>query len=80
MKAFFKKFGSRKFIATILGIGAGVALIFGVDGDAICKIAGAVVSLVSTYAYIRTEGKIDAERIKQTANEIQEAVNALNKQ
>lgn len=65
MKTFLSKLKSRKFIAMLLGMTLGVALIFGVDGEEISVVAGAVTSMVSAVSYMLTEGKIDREALKQ---------------
>ena len=74
------KLKSRKFWAALLGVAVGVGLAFGVDGDSITAVAGAVTALVSVVTYIRTEGKIDAEAITVTVEAIQEAVGELAEQ
>lgn len=71
------KLKSRKFLTALLGIAMGIGLCFGVDGDSVTDIAGAVLSLVSVVTYIITEGKIDAEAITVTVEAIQEAVNEI---
>lgn len=72
--ALLEKLKSRKFWAAVLGVAVGVGLAFGVDGDSITAVAGAVTALVSVVTYIRTEGKIDAEAITVTVEAIQGAV------
>jgi hypothetical protein len=54
-----KKLTSRKFIAMLLGVGLGVAIAFGIKGEEVSTIAGAVTSIVSLVYYMFTEGKID---------------------
>ena len=53
------KLTSRKFIAMLLGVAVGCAIVFGVDGEEISTVAGAVTSIVSLVYYMFTEGKID---------------------
>ena len=77
MKQFIGKLKSRKFIAAILGIAMGGAMIFGVDLNVAGQVAGAIMATFSAVSYIFTEGKIDAERIKNAAVLIQEGVNAV---
>ncbi len=62
-----RKLSSRKLWAAAAGIAAGLAMVFGLDEDVISTVAGAVVSLASMAAYIVTEGRVDAERVKGTA-------------
>lgn len=56
---FKRKLSSRKLWAAIAGIVAGLAMVFGLDGDTISNVAGAVVSMASLVTYIITEGKVD---------------------
>lgn len=66
--SFLSKLGSRKLWAAIAGIGAGLALIFGVDEGVINTIAGAVVAASSVVSYILTEGRIDAAALTRGSN------------
>lgn len=59
-----QKLSSRKLWAAVAGIVAGLAMVFGLDETTISTVAGSVVSVASVVAYILTEGKVDAERIK----------------
>lgn len=74
----FEKFKSRKFLAAIVGVVVGIAMVFGVDADTITKVAGAVTTLASVITYIYTEGKIDAAAVSFAVETIQEAVTTLN--
>lgn len=65
--------GKKKIITMILGIVSGLAIAFGLDQTEITAVAGAVVSAASVVGYLMAEGKIDVERIKNTA----EAVNGV---
>ena len=58
-KRIIKHLTSRKFIAMLLGVALGCGIVFGVDGEELSTIAGAVTSLVSLLCYIFTEGSID---------------------
>ena len=51
------------------GIVTGLAMVFGLDENTISSVAGAVVSVASVVAYIVTEGKVDAQSVKTTAEE-----------
>ena len=64
MRTWKEKLSSRKFLAAVAGLVTGLAMVFGVDEAVISTIAGAVVSAVSVAAYIFTEGKVDAERLR----------------
>ena len=71
------KLTSRKLWLAIAGIATGVAMVLGVDGSEITSVAGGVVSLISAVVYIIIEGKIDAERVKNTIIDVQEAVDTI---
>lgn len=77
MKKILAKLKSRKLWAAALGVGIGVALIFGVDAEAIEKVAGAVAAISSVITYIITEGKIDAAAIGDAANKTQSAIETM---
>lgn len=79
MSEILKKLSSRKLWMAIAGVATGVAMILGVDGTEITTVAGAVTSLVSIVTYILAEGKIDAESVKETIIEVQEAAETINK-
>ncbi|MCI9187641.1 MAG: hypothetical protein HFF33_09890 [Oscillospiraceae bacterium] len=63
------KLSSRKLWAAAAGIVTGLAMVFGLDENTISSVAGAVVSVASVVAYIVTEGKVDAQSVKTTAEE-----------
>lgn len=71
------KLFSRKFLAAVAGFVAGLAVIFGLDKDVISDIAGAVISAASVLTYIITEGKIDAESVKNAAEDIQSGIEVI---
>ena len=73
----FEKLTSRKLWMAIAGVATGVAMVLGVDATEITSVAGGVVALISCVVYIITEGKIDAESVKNTIVEIQEAVDTF---
>lgn len=64
MKDFLKKLTSRKLWLAIAGVATGIAIIFGADAGEISTVAGAVLSVISVVTYIVTEGKVDAEGVK----------------
>ena len=70
-----KKLTSRKLWVAIAGIVTGLALVLGVDGGDITDVAGAVTAIASVITYIVTEGRIDAESVK---NAIESAENAVD--
>ena len=55
-----QKLSSRKFLTALLGVASGLAMIFGVDEQAVTQVAGAVTALASVISYILAEAKIDA--------------------
>lgn len=59
-----RKLSSRKLWAAIAGVVTGLAMVFKLDESTISSVAGAVVSVASVVSYIITEGKVDAESIK----------------
>ena len=69
--------GKKKIITMILGVVSGIAIAFGIDMNEVSTIAGAVVSLMSVVSYLIAEGKIDVERIRNTAIDIGEAVEVI---
>lgn len=77
MDAILIKLSSRKLWMAIAGIATGVAMALGVDSTEITSVAGGVVALISCVTYIVTEGKIDAESVKNTIIEVQEAVDTI---
>lgn len=78
METLKQKLSSRKLWAAIIGILTGIAMIFGLDGEVIETVSGAVVAVGSVVAYIAAEGKIDAERVKATVEKVQDATEALD--
>lgn len=77
MKEIVKKLKSRKLWVAIAGIATGVAIILGVDGNDINTVAGAVTALVSVITYIVTEGKIDAEGVKNAIEKADDAIEVI---
>lgn len=72
-----QKLTSRKLWMAIAGVVTGVAMALGAESTDVSTVAGAVTALISVVTYIITEGKVDAESVKNTIIEIQEAVDAL---
>ena len=72
-----KKLTSRKLWAAVAGLITGLAMVFGLDEGIISTVAGAVTAIASVVAYIITEGKIDAEAVKNAIEKTQEAVDAV---
>ena len=72
-----KKLSSRKLWMAIAGVATGIAMALGVDSGDIGTVAGAVTAIISIVTYITTEGKVDAESIKNTAEKVLEAKDVL---
>ena len=77
MSTLAQKLSSRKLWTAIAGVIMGVAMVFGLDTNTISTIAGAVVALVSVVSYIRTEGKIDAAKLKEAVDKVKDAADAI---
>ena len=71
------KLTSRKLWMAIAGVSTGIAMALGATSTEIESIVGAVMALISAVAYIAVEGKIDAEGVKTTIIELQEAKDVL---
>ena len=63
-----EKLTSRKFWTAVSGIITGLLLIFGFSEDTLSVVAGFVLVLGDTIAYMITEGRID-ERREENAKE-----------
>jgi phage shock protein PspC (stress-responsive transcriptional regulator) len=74
MNNIIRKLSSRKLWLALAGVATGIAMALGVDATDISTVAGAVLTLVSAVTYIVTEGKVDAESVKNSIVEIQDAV------
>ena len=66
MNEFLRKLSSRKLWMAIAGIATGIAMSLGVEATDVSTVAGAITALVSVVTYIVTEGKVDAESVKNT--------------
>ena len=77
MSNFIRKLTSRKLWMAIAGVATGIALALGADASEIQTITGAVTALVSAVAYIITEGRVDAESVKNAVEGVQDAVDVI---
>lgn len=75
-----RKLSSRKLWLAIGGLATGIAMALGVDSTDVSTVAGAVTALVSVVTYIVTEGKVDAESVKNTIEITGEALDILEKE
>lgn len=78
MGKIMKKLASRKLWMAISGIVTGIAMALGADSTEITAVTGAVTALVSAVTYIIVEGKVDATSVKNAAESIRTAVEALD--
>lgn len=65
MDQLMKKLASRKLWAAIVGVIAGLSMVFGLDENVMNTACGAVVTAASLVTYIVTEGKVDAKAVTQ---------------
>lgn len=77
MNNFIRKLTSRKLWMAVAGVATGIALALGADASEIQTVTGAVTALVSAVAYIITEGKVDAESVKNAVEGAQDAVGVI---
>jgi hypothetical protein len=61
----------------LAGVVTGVAMVFGAESTDIGTVTGAVTALISVVTYIITEGKVDAEGVKNAIEGVQDAVDVL---
>lgn len=73
LNALARKLSSRKLWMAIAGVATGIAMALGVESTDIGTVAGAVTAVVSVVTYIITEGKVDAESVKNTVLAIEDA-------
>lgn len=67
MSTLKNKLTSRKFWTMVVGVIVGLAAAFGLSENEWGQIAGVVGSIVSGVVYILAEGKVDTERIANSA-------------
>ncbi len=77
MASILRKLSSRKLWMAVAGIVTGIAMALGVEGGDISTVAGAVTAVVSVVTYIVTEGKVDAESVKNAVIVTQEALGVI---
>lgn len=80
MKEILRKLSSRKLWLAIAGVATGIAMVLGADATEIQTVAGAVTSVVSVVAYIVTEGRIDAESVKNAVEATQGALKTIEQE
>jgi len=77
MSEIIRKLSSRKLWMALAGIATGVAMALGADSNDISTVAGAMTAVVSVATYIITEGKVDAESVKNAIEAVEDAVDTL---
>ena len=77
MKEILRKLSSRKLWMALAGIATGIAMVLGADSTEISTVAGAMTAIASVVTYIITEGKVDAESVKNAIIEIQDGIEAI---
>ena len=77
MSEILRKLSSRKLWMALAGIATGVAMALGAESTEISTVAGAVTAVISVVTYIITEGKIDAEGVKNAIIEIQDGIEVI---
>ena len=73
-----EKLKSRKLWAAVVGVIAGLAMVFGLDKGVITDVAGAVTAAASIVAYILGEAKIDAAAVQSIEDILLEPVDEEN--
>ena len=77
MNEVIRKLSSRKLWMAIAGVATGIAMALGIDSGDISTVAGAVTAVASVITYIVTEGKIDAESVKNAIIEVEDVTELL---
>lgn len=75
-----RKLSSRKLWLAIAGLATGIAMVLGVNATDVSTVAGAISALVSVVTYIVTEGKVDAESVKNTIEITEDAIDLFEKE
>lgn len=75
-----RKLSSRKLWLAIAGVATGIAMALGVNTTDVSTVAGAITALVSVVTYIVTEGKVDAESVKNTIEIAEDAIDLFDKE
>ena len=77
MSEILRKLTSRKLWMALAGIATGIAMALGAESTEITAVAGAVTAIASVVTYIVTEGKVDAESVKNAIIEIQDGIETI---
>lgn len=77
MNEILRKLSSRKLWMALAGIATGVAMALGAEANDISTVAGAMTAIASVVTYIITEGKVDAESVKNAIEAVEDAVDTF---
>lgn len=77
MSEIIRKLTSRKLWMALAGVVTGIALALGAESSDVETVAGAVTALASAVTYIITEGRVDAESVKNAVESAQEAADVI---
>ena len=77
MSEILRKLTSRKLWMALAGIATGIAMALGAESTEISAVAGAVTAITSVVTYIITEGKVDAESVKNAIIKIQDGIETI---
>lgn len=62
VKEIIRKLGSRKLWTAAVGIAVGIIVAFGGDGEAVERVAGNAMSVITAVVYILAEAGVDISR------------------
>lgn len=80
MVEILRKLSSRKLWMAIAGVATGIYMVLGGDTSDMQTVAGAVTTLISAVMYIVVEGKVDAESVKTTIIEVEDAIDLFEEE
>lgn len=66
VKEIMRKLSSRKLWAAVVGIAVGIVVAFGGDGEAVERVAGNAMSVITAVVYILAEAGVDISRKTET--------------
>ena len=72
-----RKFGSRKFIVSLITAAAGIVTLFLGDNEIIKVIVGAAMTIIPSVVYCVMEGVVDAKSVKTIKDATVEAAEKL---
>lgn len=66
VKEIMRKLSSRKLWTAVVGIAVGIVVAFGGDGEAVERVAGNAMSVITAVVYILAEAGVDISRKTET--------------